>query len=46
MEIQINGLNITLCENVCSGQTYADVNLEVFRLWELQDLERKCKWVW
>jgi hypothetical protein len=35
MEIQINGLNITLCENVSSGQTYVDVNLEVFKLWEL-----------
>jgi len=42
---QINALNVTLCENVHSGQTYADVTLEVFRLWELQDLERKCKWV-
>jgi hypothetical protein len=45
MEIQINGLSITFCENFRSGQTYADVNLEVFRLWELQDLDRKCKWV-
>ncbi len=35
MEIQINGLNITLCENVSLGQTYVDVNLEVFKLWEL-----------
>jgi hypothetical protein len=37
MEIQINALNVTLCENVSLGQTYVEVNLKVFRLWELQD---------
>jgi len=26
---------ITLCESVSLGQTYVDVNLEVFKLWEL-----------
>jgi len=36
---------MTLRENVPLGQTYDDVNLEVFRLWEVQDVERKCKWV-
>jgi hypothetical protein len=28
------------CENVCLEKKYVDVNFKIFKLWELQDLER------